>query len=116
MTFRVKQLANNEFEISFVPQVPRLPVSEEPPVELEPKPSLAAAKIAAVKLREFLAGVERRTSAECIEHLKAGGFDLTKLNPAIVKKMAGVTFELREGKCWWVLGPQVEPRAAVARF
>jgi hypothetical protein len=115
MTFRVKQLSNNEFEISFVPQVlSRLPVSE--PVEYEPKPSLAAVKIAAVKLREFLAGVERRTAAECIEHLKAGGFDLEKLNASRVKKVAGVTFQQREGKCWWVLGPQPETRAAVAGF
>jgi len=120
MTIKVKQLANNEFEISFVPQVSvlRLPVSE--PVELELNPSrkatMSAEKIAVDKLREFLAGVERRTSTECIEHLKAGGLPVETINLGRVRRNAGASNRLRDGKCWWVLEPQVETRAAVAGF
>ena len=118
MTFRVKQLSNNEFEISFVPQVPsRLPVSE--PVEYElnhsPKAAMIAEKSAAAMLRELLTSGEK-TSSECREFLSAAGLPVDAMNFGRVRRKAGASLQQRGGKCWWLLEPQPETRAAVAAF
>jgi hypothetical protein len=124
LTIRVKQLSSDELEISFRPVEPR--VRERmtrtdmgitrchQAEEFSPRKDGSPIRAAAVELRQFLAGVEKRPAMECIAHLKARGFDPENLNLTRIRRAANVEAQPRDRQWFWFLPPTPEMRAMSA--